>query len=145
MPMKSILQCSDKSIQSDPLLYAQWIQQECAKVGFDWPEVLPVFEKVREEIAEIEEAIANPDKDHSDIQEEMGDLLFACVNLCRHLEIKPTQALQAANAKFKSRFQAIELLLQQKQQPLEEQNLQTLESLWVKVKQSELPQQNPTK
>ena len=85
------------------LLRAEKLQKRAARVGFDWPEAAPVFDKVLEEVAELREAAAATDSAtsaDSTVSEELGDLLFACVNLARHLGVEPEAALRAANAKF---------------------------------------------
>ena len=90
------------------LLRAEKLQKRAARVGFDWPEAAPVFDKVLEEVAELREAAAKTDSAtsaDSTVSEELGDLLFACVNLARHLGVEPEAALRAANAKFTARFQ----------------------------------------
>ena len=114
---------------------AHQLQEACAKVGFDWPNIAPVFDKADEELEEVKEAIANPSKDSSDVQEELGDLLFVCVNLCRHLDIDPDVALTMANQKFASRFQSIEAMLENEQKEIVDLSLDTLEQYWVKAKQ----------
>lgn len=111
------------------------IQQKCADIGFDWPEVGPVIAKVNEELDEVQEAIDNPQKTHKDIEEELGDLLFACVNLCRHLDVSPEQAISQANTKFIKRFQYIETRVFGRGENLQMQSLETLEALWLEAKQ----------
>lgn len=112
------------------------IQEKCAKVGFDWPDASPVFDKVTEELAEIKEAIANPNKSAQHVQDELGDLLFACVNLCRHLKVVPEEALAQANQKFINRFQLVEIMLKDADKAFEDTNLQELEAYWQQVKQA---------
>lgn len=135
--MASIFDGINVEAQADPLLHAESLQKACAKVGFDWSSPAPVFAKVREELAEIQEAMANPDKNQLDVQEEMGDLLFACINLSRHLNIQASQALAQANTKFATRFKAIENIVEQKQQALTAQDIDALEALWLEVKRRE--------
>ena len=115
---------------------ANEIQRQCASVGFDWPNAEPVFDKVIEELQEVKEAISNSTKNKEDVEEELGDLLFACVNLCRHLQISPDNAIYLANQKFIKRFQQIELILQSDGEKTEEQSLERLEELWKVVKSS---------
>ena len=88
------------------------LQNKAAKVGFDWPSLAPVFAKLNEEIAELEEAIATTHgPDRAAIEEEFGDLLFVVANVARHLKLDPEAALRAANAKFTRRFRYIEAQL----------------------------------
>ena len=89
-----------------PLMRAQKLQKRAARVNFDWPDASGVMEKVREEIAELESAMA--DEDRAGMRHELGDLLFSCVNLARHLDIDPGQSLSEANDRFVDRFQAME-------------------------------------
>ncbi len=91
------------------LLRAAKIQARAARIGFDWPEVRPVFAKIAEEIAELEaEWIAGADR--GKIEDEMGDVLFAAANLARKLGIDPEAALRRATAKFERRFRRVETL-----------------------------------
>jgi len=122
-----------------PLLRAQKIQKACAKVGFDWPDIAPVFAKVQEEISEVAEALkeAEVSKDNSHVHEEIGDLLFAVVNLARHAGVNSEQALLDANAKFARRFEQVEQAVTDQDQTLSDQSLATLEGLWVSVKANE--------
>ena len=88
------------------LLRAQKLQKRAARVGFDWSEPGPVFDKLQEELGELQEAVSANDRDG--IEEEVGDLLFTCVNLARHLGVNAESALRAGNRKFESRFRMIE-------------------------------------
>lgn len=87
------------------------LQKRAAQVGFDWPEALPVVDKVREELGEVLEAMS--ENDPQAIAEELGDLLFVVVNLARHLKVDPENALRAANGKFERRFRFIEQALRE--------------------------------
>lgn len=89
------------------LVRAQKLQRRAARVGFDWDEVAGVFDKVREELAECEQALADPADDTAQVH-EVGDLLFACVNLARHLGIDAEQALRTANRRFETRSARVE-------------------------------------
>ena len=97
------------------LLRAEKLQKRAARVGFDWPDQGPVFDKVLEEVAELREAAAatgTPEREaDAAVSDEVGDLLFACVNLARHLGVEPEAALRAANAKFTVRFRHVEAAL----------------------------------
>jgi uncharacterized protein YabN with tetrapyrrole methylase and pyrophosphatase domain len=116
------------------LQISKLIQQKCSEVGFDWPDEAPVIEKIKEELEEVKEALANPTKGYADIEEELGDLLFACVNLCRHLDVSPELAITLANQKFVKRFQFIETNVLSKGERLEEQSFDSLAALWVEAK-----------
>ncbi|MCU1319795.1 MAG: MazG family protein [Edaphobacter sp.] len=89
------------------MLEAGKLGSRAAKIGFDWPNVEGLFDKLQEEIGELE-AELNPAAEGSKAEEELGDLLFTAVNLARHLKIDPESALRGANAKFRSRFRAME-------------------------------------
>ena len=116
--------------QLPSVLKAAKLQKRAASVGFDWTEAEPVYAKVDEEIQEVKEAT---DQDH--IEEEIGDLLFAVVNLARHKQVNPEAALQRANEKFKSRFQTIEQRLSEQGKNATDCNLDELEALWQQAKQ----------
>ncbi|GAB5489469.1 MAG: nucleoside triphosphate pyrophosphohydrolase [Parasphingorhabdus sp.] len=111
------------------LLRAQKIQKRAARVGFDWPDVKQVLEKVHEELGEVEEA-STPES----IQEEIGDLLFATVNLARHHNIDAENALKMATNKFESRFESVE---EQAGNELTELPLKQLEEFWRRAKEKE--------
>jgi ATP diphosphatase len=112
------------------------LQQRAARVGFDWPEVSPVFDKLDEEIGEIRaELAAGGGQDR--LAEEVGDLLFAAVNLARHLDVDAEAALRHANAKFERRFRAIERVLRAAGRPIEDASLAEMEELWQRVKKRE--------
>jgi len=118
------------------LLRALKLQQKAAKVGFDWSEAAPILDKIAEETAELKEAMAAQDK--ANIAEEYGDLLFAMVNLGRHLEIDAETALIAANDKFKRRFDFIEKSLRESGSSLEAAQLDDMEAIWVEAKRKGL-------
>jgi ATP diphosphatase len=111
------------------------LQKRVAEVGFDWPEVLPVLDKVREELDEVLEAMAADDPTAT--ADELGDLLFAVVNLSRHLKVDAETALRQANAKFERRFRGIEQRLQERGVAIENCTLEQLDALWAEVKQQE--------
>ena len=114
---------------------AEKLQKRAANVGFDWPTAEPILDKLAEETLELRQAMASGVPE--DIQDEVGDLLFVCVNLARHLGVKPDSALRSTNQKFERRFRYIEskLLLQGKQ--LAETDLDTMEALWQEAKKLE--------
>ena len=112
------------------------LQRRAARVGFDWPELLPVLDKIEEEIVELKQEIRDgtpPDR----VADELGDLLFALANLARHLDADPEAALRHATAKFTRRFQAIEARYADAGRELTEASLDELEDAWRKVKQAE--------
>lgn len=111
------------------LLRAQKIQKRAARVGFDWPDISQVLDKVHEELTEVVEA-STPE----DIQDEIGDLLFATVNLARHHRIDAEHALKNATAKFTTRFQFVE---QQAGKNLKQLPLERLEEFWQQAKKNE--------
>ena len=117
------------------LLKAYRLQQKAARVGFDWEERRQVEDKVREEWAEVNEAVAEGDKDH--VREELGDFLFALVNLSRFLEVDPEDALQLANAKFMRRFQGIEAAAREQGRDIHGMSLGEMDELWNLVKERE--------
>lgn len=108
------------------------LQKRAAQVGFDWPEALPVVDKVREELDEVLEAMSQNDSDA--VAEEIGDLLFVVVNLARHLKVDPETALRAANGKFDRRFRYIEQSLRERGRPIEACDLEELDALWGEAK-----------
>ncbi|GAA6183490.1 nucleoside triphosphate pyrophosphohydrolase [Aliiglaciecola sp. NS0011-25] len=134
-PQASIL--DNIPIGMSPLMRAQKIQKECAKVGFDWPDVAPVVDKVEEEIAEVMEEVKQDPQDHQRIEEEMGDLLFAVVNLSRHLKVNPETALRKANRKFAGRFAKVEQHFAAQKTDLSDATLSQMEAIWQKVKHLE--------
>jgi ATP diphosphatase len=111
------------------------LQKRAAQVGFDWPEALPVVDKVREELDEVLEAMSENDADA--VAEEIGDLLFVVVNLARHLKVDPETALRSANSKFDRRFRFIEQALRHTQRPIEECTLEDMDALWGEAKRQE--------
>jgi MazG family protein len=117
------------------------LQHKAAKVGFDWPSLAPVFAKAKEEIGELEEALATgrrPDGTASEeVTEEFGDLLFVMANVARHLKIDPEAALRAANTKFVRRFERIESLLAADGRTPAQSNLAEMDRLWDQAKLEE--------
>lgn len=117
------------------LLKAYRLQQKAARVGFDWEERRQVEDKVKEEWAELNEAVAEGDQDH--VREELGDFLFALVNLSRFLEVDPEDALQLANAKFMRRFQGIETEAHARGRDIHGMTLGEMDELWNLIKRRE--------
>ena len=118
-------------------MYAQKLQKKCAKVGFDWPNTLPVLDKVEEEVGEIRQELEAETRSKAAIEEEIGDALFAMVNLARHCNVDADTALRKASQKFANRFSAVEALALDRHQSLEELSLAELEALWCKAKARE--------
>ena len=121
----------------EPLSRAHRIQDRVAAVGFDWEDASGAFEKVAEELAEVREAVSAPEPDAALVEEEIGDLLFAVVNVSRLTGAHPLTALQAANAKFSRRFSALETLAAERDIALGEAGLAVLDGLWDEVKEQE--------
>ena len=118
------------------LIRAEKLQKRAARVGFDWPDARGAFDKTREEFAEIEAEFGEADTDR--LQDELGDLLFAMVNVVRLLGMDAEQTLSRANEKFERRFRALEgLLAAQGQTDLDRLSLDELEAVWERVKQNE--------
>ena len=114
------------------LTLAYKLQKACAKVGFDWPDAEPVMDKVKEEIEEIDEAIQS--KSAADVEEEIGDALFALVNLARHHKINPDHALRNASYKFRQRFEYVESNLTENNRALSSSSLEEMENAWQQAK-----------
>ncbi len=119
------------------LLRAEKLQKRAARAGFDWPGPEPVFAKVLEEVAELRDANSAAGHDKAAVAEEVGDLLFACVNLGRHLGVDPEAALRAANAKFTARFHRVEAALADSGQSAADVGLAELDRLWEEAKRAE--------
>lgn len=114
------------------LIECEKIQDRAANYGFDWPEVLPVFDKVREELGEVKEAWEACDQAH--IKEEIGDLLLVVVNLARHLKVNPEIALKESTKKFSRRFQYIERQTEASGRNLRDCELAELDVFWNAAK-----------
>ena len=119
-----------------PLLQAQKIQKKCASIGFDWTELSPVVDKIHEEINEVLDEVNAPQPCSAAIEEEVGDLLFAVVNLARHTSVNAETALIKANRKFDKRFRQVEQLIGAQGLTLETASLQQMEAAWIQIKSS---------
>lgn len=144
-PAPSLL--DDVPVAMPALMRAVKLQEKAAKSGFDWPELVPVFEKLREEVGELEEVAlgdaSNACKDRqAKIEEEFGDLLFSFANLARHLKLDAEAALRAANEKFRRRFAHIEKSLAEDGRLPADSNLEEMDSLWDEAKRNEHPQKD---
>ena len=114
------------------------VQKIMKKLGFDWPEVNGVIDKIEEELEEVREAIHNSkpmDTDH--VEEEIGDLLFSVVNLARYLKIDPQIALRRTNRKIEKRFNALHARSRQNSIDMHYDNLDQLNDLWDAIKEEE--------
>ncbi len=117
------------------LTRSEKLQKRAANHGFDWPDYRPVLDKIDEELAELREAIELNNALH--IEEELGDLIFACVNLGRHREINLETCLRRANQKFEARFRAMEEIAENDKLDFEGLSLEEKNDLWLQVKNKE--------
>jgi ATP diphosphatase len=129
---KSVL--ANISIGMTPLLRAQKIQKKCSKVGFDWTELPPVVDKIHEEIEEVLAEVNAPEPNQQAVEEEIGDLLFAVVNLARHTSVNAETALIKANRKFEKRFRQVEQVIEKQGLSMDSANLQQMEAAWQYIK-----------
>lgn len=120
---------------------AEKLQKRAAQHGFDWPNIRPVIEKLEEELEELKHELDQASEKqlddeyvHQRLQDEMGDVLFCCVNLSRFLKVKPEQALRSTNDKFVRRFQFIEQCLFDKGLTLDSASLEELDRVWDQAK-----------
>ena len=112
------------------------LQEQAAKVGFDWPEISGVISKLKEEVVELEQAVN--EEDRAKIEAELGDVFFTAINLSRHAEVDAEKALRGANTRFEKRFSWVESELVSKGRLIEGETLQELNQLWDKAKQNGL-------
>jgi len=124
----------DVSSGQPALMRAAKLQKRAARVGFDWPDIGPVFDKFREEVKELEVEIESDDRPA--MEHEVGDLLFTCVNLARKLDIDPEAALRQANGRFEGRFGHIERTLWAQGRRVEDTELDELDKLWDQAKKT---------
>lgn len=116
------------------LARAQKLQNRAATVGFDWGDVQPVLDKIKEELNEVEEEINSDSRNTEKIADEIGDLIFTCVNLARHFQIDSESALRKMNEKFEKRFSFIERTLTDQGSNLNEATLEVMDRLWNEAK-----------
>ncbi|WP_424939772.1 nucleoside triphosphate pyrophosphohydrolase [Aliiroseovarius sp. S253] len=121
------------------LLRAVKLQKRAARVGFDWPEIGMVLDKITEEAQEVAEA--RDTLGQEELREEVGDLLFVVANLARHLDVEPEEALRHANAKFERRFKGIERRLAEKGSAPEHSSLEEMDAFWEAEKAAERVQE----
>ncbi len=112
------------------------LQARAARVGFDWPDIAPVFDKIDEEIGEIRAAL-DEGGTAEELTDEIGDLMFACINLARHAEVDVETALRGVNAKFERRFRRIESLLAADGRAPDGATLEEMDALWDQAKAEE--------
>lgn len=124
------------SVAYPALMRAVKLQRRAARVGFDWPETAPVIGKITEELDELTNELEATGGISADaVEDEMGDLLFSCVNLARHLGVDPETALRRTNTKFESRFRAVERMLgEDLGHGPEKATLEQMEERWVRAK-----------
>jgi MazG family protein len=122
-----------------PLHRAHRLQDRAAGVGFDWTDTEGPAQKVEEELAEVREMLATPESGERAkmLEEELGDLLFAVVNLCRHAGVHAALALDRANDKFVRRFEEVERLARERGIAMADAGLEVLDRLWDEVKAAE--------
>jgi len=119
------------------MVRAEKLQKRAARHGFDWPDIGPVFDKLQEEIGELREAweAAESGTGEADaVEDELGDLIFVCVNLARFMNVNPERALNRTNHKFDARFRAMEQVLAGQERDFDKESLEALEALWQSVK-----------
>lgn len=133
-PEQRISALVDIPLNLPALSRALKIQKRASNVGFDWSSLPPVLDKVSEELTEVREAIANGEQ--AAISEELGDLLFATVNVARHLNVNPETALRAANIKFSERLQYVERQAQEQGVAISDCTEAQLDVLWNLAKQA---------
>jgi nucleoside triphosphate diphosphatase len=126
----------DVPVNLPALSRAAKLQKRAARDGFDWQDSSGVVKKLQEELAELQQACDS--EQQSDIAEELGDVLFSCVNLARHLAVDPESALASANRKFERRYRFIEQRLLEKGLSADSQDLDQLDLLWEQAKESGL-------
>jgi tetrapyrrole methylase family protein/MazG family protein len=127
-----------------PLDRAWKLQKKAAKAGFDWPTLEGVVEKINEELGEVKEAVgastssaAGSTAKSNKVEEELGDLLFSVVNLCRYLKVEPSVALRRTNSKFIERFKHMERKMKETGQELKQENLGLMDQYWNEAKNGE--------
>ena len=112
------------------------LQSRAARVGFDWEEIEPVFSKIQEELQELQAEITKGSP-RARLEDELGDIFFACANLARHLKLDPEQSVRGTNAKFERRFRAMENMAAAESATLQQLDIQQLETLWQCSKRGE--------
>ena len=134
-PAASASKLDDVPLALPAMTRALKLQGKAARVGFDWPALGPVLDKMKEELGELDSALASGK--HDDVVDEFGDLLFVMVNVARHLGIDPETSLRRSNTKFERRFRRIEQLLATDGRRPEESSLEEMDRLWDRAKSEE--------
>lgn len=140
---KAVKNPQDSSILDDlpfalpALTRANKLQKRCAKVGFDWQDPQDVLAKVEEELAEVKAEIVDFPQRASQLEEELGDLMFATVNLCRHYKIDAETSLRNANLKFEKRFRKVEQAVRSQGKEVKDCTLTELDTIWDQIKNVE--------
>jgi MazG family protein len=122
----------DDSSVNSAIYRARQIQQHAALFGFDWPDIGPVFDKLEEELAELKQAFATGDKDA--ISDELGDLMFVCVNLARHARVNAEMSLRQTNRKFQRRFAYVQQQMTAAGIEMDQRQLEQMERFWQESK-----------
>ena len=125
------------SLALPALMRAEKVQKRAARVGFDWPDIRGVVEKIHEELGELE--AARQEGDQARVDDEMGDVLFSVVNLARKLKAQPELALQQATNKFIDRFKKLEAVLAQRGLQFDRLTLAEMDEIWNTVKRDDKP------
>jgi tetrapyrrole methylase family protein/MazG family protein len=123
-----------------PMERSYKLQKKAAKIGFDWPDEKGIWSKIDEETSEVKEALTAKNGRFDKIEEELGDLLFSVINLCRFLKIDPSLALQKTNIKFEKRFRFVEKNIRKESVNADDGKypLKELDALWEKAKKTEI-------
>jgi tetrapyrrole methylase family protein/MazG family protein len=134
-PKDSVL---DEVSRALPPLDRAWkLQKKAAKAGFDWPDMQGVVDKIEEELREVGDAVTAAGEtaaSHEAVEEELGDLLFSVVNLCRYLKVEPSVALQRTNTKFVKRFAYVEQEMKKAGREMKKENLPLMDGFWEAAK-----------
>jgi len=115
-----------------PVERAYALQKKAAKAGFDWQDTDGVISKIKEELEEARLAINK--ENETQIEEELGDLLFSVINLCRFLKIEPSVALRRTNSKFVNRFKYVEKMMKESNQEMKKENIEVMDQFWNQAK-----------
>ena len=117
-----------------PMMRALKLQKRAARVGFDWPDINPVINKLHEETDELREELAQAQLDSAKVEDEVGDILFVAVNLARQAGVDPETALMKCNSKFEKRFKYIEQQVEKNGKDLKDTSLEEMETHWQAAK-----------